>query len=75
MGSEEEGKTGDGMSESDVKRRVERVNYLRTMLRNRYMNRSNLMGMFRSWDGGRKGYLDAKDIHHMLQSVGIPSTL
>lgn len=70
-----EGEETGKMSEIQAKERVKRVNYLRTMLRNRYMNRSNLMGMFRSWDKDTKGYLDARDIHYMLNSIGIKCNL
>lgn len=63
------------LSEREVARKVRRVNYLRTMLRNRYMHRHNLMAMFRSWDRNLKGFLDARDVHHMLNSIGIACDL
>ena len=41
------------------------------MLKLRYGDTNNLIKVFKGWDAGLKGYLDANDIYTMMNKVGI----
>ena len=44
------------------------------MLKNRYKDKNNLIKVFKGWDSGWKGYLNANDIYSMMNNIGINCT-
>ena len=52
-----------------------RVKDARKAFRRRYASRTNAETIFNDCDGGRKGYLDAHDIHKQAGKIGIGISL
>ncbi len=50
---------------------LEKVKEIRKMVRRRYANRKNFAKIFSSWDKEGKGYLTIKNVHEMLNNLGI----
>ena len=50
------------------------VSALRTLLRNRYSDKTNLMQIFSEWDRGRVGYIRPTDVVYMLHAMGVQIT-
>lgn len=51
------------------------IEALRTLIRNRYARRGNLMQVFSEWDRGRLGYIRPEDVMYMLGAMGIHVSL
>ena len=52
-----------------------RIKDARKAFRRRYASRTNAETIFNDCDGGRKGYLDAHDIHKQASKIGIGISL
>lgn len=51
------------------------VEALRTLIRNRYARRGNLVQVFNEWDRGRLGYIRPEDVMYMLGAMGMRVSL
>ena len=51
------------------------VEALRTLIRNRYARRGNLVQVFNEWDRGRLGYIRPEDAMYMLSAMGMHVSL
>jgi Ca2+-binding EF-hand superfamily protein len=50
---------------------LEKVKEIRKAIRRRYANRKNFAKIFSNWDKEGKGYLTIKNVHEMLNNLGI----
>ena len=51
---------------------IDKLQQIRQMLRRRYTNKQNVSKVYHEWDHNGKGYVDEKDIHKMVNNLGIP---
>jgi len=54
---------------------LEKVREIRRAIRRRYANRKNFQKIFNSWDIEGKGYLTIKNIHDMVNNLGLKINL
>ncbi len=54
---------------------LQQVREIRRALRRRYANRRNLSKIFKSWDEEGKGYLTIKNVHDMVNKLGLKLNL
>ena len=50
---------------------MDKLKRIRQMLRRRYTNKQNVMKVYHEWDRSGKGYVDERDLHQMVNSLGI----
>lgn len=50
---------------------MDKLQHIRQMLRRRYTNKQNVSKIYHEWDHNGKGYVDEKDIHKMVNNLGI----
>jgi Ca2+-binding EF-hand superfamily protein len=52
-----------------------KVKDIRRALRRRYATRTNFQKIFSQWDNESKGHIEVKDIHRMMNNMGLKVNL